>query len=128
MGRPKIIIDWEQLEKLCQIQCTLEEVAGWFQCSEDAIQSAIQEKHNETFTVFFKKHSSKGKVSLRRWQFRMAEYSPVMAIWLGKQYLGQVDKQECTNVIPEGFDIGIINQGQAVNGIQPKNMQKCIKI
>lgn len=42
MGRPKIIIDWEQLEKLCQIQCTLEEVAGWFQCSEDAIQSAIQ--------------------------------------------------------------------------------------
>ena len=31
-------------------------------------------------------------MSLRRLQFRMAEKSPAMAIWLGKQYLGQTDK------------------------------------
>lgn len=37
-----------------------------------------------------------GKISLRRSQFRMAEVNPTMAIWLGKQYLGQTDKQEVT--------------------------------
>ena len=35
-----------------------------------------------------------GKASLRRTQFRMAETSAAMAIWLGKQYLGQKDKSE----------------------------------
>lgn len=39
-------------------------------------------------------HSVGGKISLRRWQFKMAEHSVPMAIWLGKQYLGQRDSQE----------------------------------
>ena len=29
MGRPKIEIDKDQFEKLCNIQCTKEEIAGW---------------------------------------------------------------------------------------------------
>jgi len=33
-----------------------------------------------------------GFVSLRRKQFAMAEKNPTMAIWLGKQYLGQSDR------------------------------------
>lgn len=35
-----------------------------------------------------------GKVSLRRTQFRLAEKSAGMAIFLGKNYLDQSDKQE----------------------------------
>lgn len=35
-----------------------------------------------------------GRASLRRKQFAMAEKNPAMAIWLGKQYLGQADKKE----------------------------------
>jgi hypothetical protein len=33
-------------------------------------------------------------MSLRRYQFDLAKKSAVMAIWLGKQYLGQTEKQE----------------------------------
>ena len=34
---------------------------------------------------------SRGKVSLRRMQFRLAERSAAMAIWLGRNVLGQTD-------------------------------------
>ena len=37
----------------------------------------------------------KGRASLRRRQFKAAnDGNPTMLIWLGKQYLGQADKQE----------------------------------
>ena len=36
----------------------------------------------------------KGCISLRRHQWRMAESNATMPIWLGKNHLGQTDKQE----------------------------------
>ena len=48
----------------------------------------------ETFAEAFKKRSVGGKVSLRRYQFELAKKSAAMAIWLGKQYLGQTDHIE----------------------------------
>ena len=42
-----------------------------------------------TFKEFHQKYSAAGKISLRRSQFRLAESNATMAIWLGKQYLGQ---------------------------------------
>ena len=94
MGRPKIEIDWKQLKKLCNLQCTLEEISNWFECSEDTIERRIKEEHTITFAEFFKKHNAGGKISLRRNQFKLSEKSAAMAIWLGKNYLGQRDNQE----------------------------------
>ena len=37
-----------------------------------------------------------GQINLKRIQQRMANFNPQMAIWLGKQDLGQVDKQVIT--------------------------------
>ena len=37
-----------------------------------------------------------GKISLRRKQWQLAEKSASMAIWLGKQYLGQRDNVDVT--------------------------------
>lgn len=45
------------------------------------------------FSDVYKKYSAKGKISLRRYQFQQAEKSTAMAIWLGKQYLGQTEKE-----------------------------------
>ena len=91
MGRPKIYIDQKEFEKLCKLQCTLEEIAGWFDCSEDKIEMWCKETYLTTFSEIFKVKSQGGKVSLRRMQFKLAETSSAMAIWLGKQYLGQRD-------------------------------------
>lgn len=94
MGRPKIEINWDEFDKLCQLQCTLKEIAGWFDCSEDTIENRCKEVHGITFSDYFSKKSAKGKISLRRTQWKMAETNATMALWLGKQYLGQTDKNE----------------------------------
>lgn len=94
MARPRIEIDRKQFENLCFIQCTLDEIAYWFRCSPDTIERWCKRELNCGFAETYKKYSVGGKISLRRAQFRMAETNATMAIWLGKQYLGQTEKQE----------------------------------
>lgn len=93
MARPRIEIDGENFRKLCGIQCTLSEIASFFGCSEDTIERWCGRELKMNFADAFKKYSAPGKISLRRWQFRMAETNCSMLIWLGKQYLGQRDVQ-----------------------------------
>lgn len=90
-GRPKKEIDKKIFENLCGLQCTLEEIAGVFDCSVDTIERWCKREYRETFAEVYKKHSAKGKMSLRRIQFKLAEKSAAMAIFLGKNYLGQKD-------------------------------------
>lgn len=93
-GRPQIIIDPEQFEKLCGLQCSLIEIAGWFHCSPDTIENWCKREYHKNFSDVFKRFSVGGKISLRRYQFELAKKHPAMAIWLGKQYLGQKDSPE----------------------------------
>ena len=94
-GRPKIELDWNEFDKLCLIQCTLEEIADWFECSVDTIERRCKEVKNLNFAEYFKKNSVGGKISLRRSQFKAAnEGNTTMLVWLGKQYLGQRDKSD----------------------------------
>lgn len=90
-GRPKIEIDKEQFENLCYLQCTLSEIASWFKCSPDTIERWAKRTYSVNFAEAYKTYADGGKISLRRWQFRMAEKNVAMAIWLGKQMLGQRD-------------------------------------
>lgn len=92
-GRPKIEINQQNFESLCRLQCTLEEIAGFFKCSVDTIQNWCKTTYGENFSAVYKKHSDVGKISLRRYQFKLAEKNATMAIWLGKQILGQRDVQ-----------------------------------
>lgn len=96
MGRPKKEISKEHFEKLCGLQCTLEEIAGFFNCSTDTIERFAKSTYKKTFAETYKEYSVQGKISLRRHQFKLAEKSAAMAIWLGKQYLGQRDAQDVT--------------------------------
>ena len=43
VGRPKTKIDKQTFEKLCQIQCTLEEIAGFFYCCDNNIKNWCNE-------------------------------------------------------------------------------------
>ena len=45
-----------------------------------------------SFSEVFKQKRGIGKISLRRYQFELAKKNANMAIWLGKQYLGQKDE------------------------------------
>lgn len=93
-GRPTIKIDKDNFEKLCGLQCTLVEIAGFFNCSEDTIQRWCNRTYKMTFAETYKTHSQQGKIALRRYQMKLAEKSAAMAIFLGKQLLGQRDYSE----------------------------------
>lgn len=96
-GRPRIELsdkDWEQAEKMAYIQCTGEEIANVLGISYDTLERRIVENGYQDFAEWYKKHADGGKMALRRNQMRMSEKNAAMAIWLGKQYLGQSDKNE----------------------------------
>ena len=85
MARPKKEIDYEVVEKLASIQCTQEEIANFLDLSVRTLQ------RDDEFCRIYKKGQENGKMSLRRTQFKLAEKNTSMAIFLGKQYLGQKD-------------------------------------
>lgn len=91
-GRPKKEIDYATVEKLANIQCTQEEIASFLGISTRTLQ------RDEQFMELFNKGRESGKMSLRRIQWKHAEKSVPMAIWLGKQYLGQKDVIEASTI------------------------------
>lgn len=97
-------IDKKIFENLCFLQCTESEIAGVFDVDEDTLETWIKKTYNMRFSEVFKRKSASGKMSVRRAQFRLAENNATMAIWLGKQYLGQTDKVE-NQVDIQGIEI-----------------------
>lgn len=91
MARPRKEINREEFRKLCALQCTEEEIAGWFECSVDTLERWCKREYRENFAEVYKRYSADGKTSLRRYQFALAKTNATMAIWLGKQWLGQRD-------------------------------------
>ena len=96
MGRPLKEIDEDNFKKLCTLQCTESEIASFFNCDEDTICNWCKRTYGLTFSDAFKRFSASGKVALRRIQFRHAEKNAAMAMFLGKNWLGQTDKVEQT--------------------------------
>ena len=116
MARPRKEIDSEQFEKLCALQCTLKEIANWFKCSEDTIENWCKRTYTDEdgqpmgFSDAYKNYSVDGKISLRRFQFKMAEKNPSMAIWLGKQWLGQRDNMDMSLETTDSKEVEALNE------------------
>lgn len=94
--RPKEI-DQKQFENLCAMQCTKDEICGWFGITDKTLENWCKRTYKAGFSEVFHQKRGTGKISLRRYQWQMAEKNASMAIWLGKQYLGQKDHVETTN-------------------------------
>jgi len=88
-GRKPIEIDYDMAEKYSSIMCTQSEIASLLGVSLSTLE------HDPEFLRIHKKGMDKGKSSLRRMQYSAAKDGNItMQIWLGKQYLGQRDKQD----------------------------------
>lgn len=98
MARPRKEINQKTFEGLCALMCTLEEIAGVFDVSVDTIERFCKRTYHKNFAEVFKVKSAVGKTSLRRKQFKLADKSAAMAIFLGKNYLGQTDRYEQATV------------------------------
>ena len=96
-GRPRKEIDQRQFEEMCRIHCTLDEIAAICGCDSKTIETWCKRTYDGlNFSDVYKRFSSVGNKSLRRWQYEMAQSSVPMAIFLGKNWLGQTDKVETT--------------------------------
>ena len=94
-GRPRKEIDQVQFEKLCGLQCTHDEICGWFGIQDDTLNSWCKRTYDgRTFSEVFAEKREAGRISLRRAQWQLATKSAAMAIFLGKNYLGQSDHVE----------------------------------
>src|SRR6267154_4839394 len=85
----RVEIDFVELEKLCVLHCSDREIADWFGVSLRTIE---RRRHEPEFAAVMDRGRSKGKISVRRMQMKLLEAGNcTMAIWLGKNMLGQSD-------------------------------------
>ena len=110
MARPRKEIDQKNFESLCGLQCTKEEICGFFDVTDKTLENWCKRTYKSGFSEVFRQKRGKGKISLRRAQFQLAQKNANMAIWLGKQYLGQ----------KESVDMNMANKVTIVDNI-PRN-------
>ena len=93
-GRPPKQIDQTEFEKLCALQCTQSEICDWFDVTDKTLCGWVRRTYGKSYSEVYALKRQKGLISLRRAQFKLAEKNAAMAIFLGKNYLGQKNKDE----------------------------------
>lgn len=112
----------ELVATLSQFMATDEEIAAALSDEYEKItpDTLVNSNNKETFLEYKNKGQSRGKTSLRSWQFDTAKKgNATMQIWLGRQYLGQTDRQEIEEI--GGKDIVINVAPATVEDINEKD-------
>ena len=105
MARPKAKIDLVELEKLCTMQSTDDEVAAWFNVSPRTI---ARRRLVTKFREVMDRARAKGRVSVRRDLFRQSSAGNIAAtIFLSKNLLGYKDYINNEHSGPAGGPIQI---------------------
>jgi hypothetical protein len=100
-GRPKVKMGLEEVENLSRLNCTMDELAAYFEVDVRTVQLRAQKEPQ--FRAAIERGQAMGRLSVRRQQIRLLEQgNPTMAIWLGKQVLGQRDKFDTEVTIKDG--------------------------
>lgn len=103
MPRPESNIDLEELEKLCAMQCTDQEIASILGVSTRTIE---RRRKVQSFREAMERGKAKGRVSVRRNLFRLATSGNLGAnIFLAKNLLGYKDVVSNEHSGPEGGPI-----------------------
>ena len=105
MPRPRVKIDPVELEKLCSMQCTDEEIAAFFGVSA---RTLARRKQAKKYSEVFERAKAKGRISVRRYLFRLAANGNIAAaIFLAKNWLGMRDVVSNEHSGPDGSAIQI---------------------
>ena len=95
-GRPRKEFDKKAFTDLVGLGCSQEEICWYFRDENGKVANVdtLSRWCKRTFGSNFKEYYAKNggmalKIKLRRNQFKLSEKSAAMAIFLGKNYLGQ---------------------------------------
>lgn len=113
-GAPLKVIDWPKVDNMCQIQCTGEEIASVLDIDYDTLNAACKRENNIGISDYIAQKAPAGRASLRRRQYKAAmDGNATMLVWLGKNQLGQTDKNEISGPngkpIETNFTVTIVN-------------------
>ncbi|MTB53008.1 hypothetical protein [Lewinella sp. W8] len=112
-------IDWNEFEKLMTAGSSVREASAFFGFNEGYFYARVKEHYGVSKTSEVKERfQAKGNAEIRLKQYELGqgEKHPAMLIWLGKNRLGQSDKQE-TKVEAQ---VGI----QSINFSKPTNSEE----
>jgi len=111
-GRPRVVIDVEQLEQLAAINCSLAEMAAVMKCDQRTL--------TRRFAQAIEKGKLRGTSSLKKAQFSLAVNgkNATMQIWLGKQLLGQRDQRDAPVGDPQSLARGVREMVGALFAVQ----------
>jgi hypothetical protein len=122
MARPEAKIDPAELEKLCAMQCTDEEIAAFFGVSTRTVE---RRRKIQRFSDVMEQARAKGRVSVRRNLFRLASNGNVAAaIFLAKNLLGYRDVVANEHSGPDGRPISI-DSGRTCRTSPTKSWSNC---
>jgi hypothetical protein len=109
MGRPateSAKIDRAELEKLMRLYPSEQEAADWFDVTIKTLMRFIRKEFGSSFVQLREKSFTRTKVAIKRSQLEKAmKGDNTMLIWVGKQYLGQRDKNSHEHSGPDGNPI-----------------------
>ena len=112
MTRPLADIDWVDVEELAKAGCLGTEIAASYGIDPDTLYRRCETDLNMGFSKFLHQKRASGDRLLRKAQYELAlEKDKAMLIWLGKQRLGQSEKNEnvIKNPCGENFRTETIN-------------------
>ena len=102
-GRPKKEFDKKIFQDLVGLGCTQEEICWFFRdetgksANIDTLTRWCKREFDMTFQEYFRQNGCIAlKIQLRRNQMNLSKISAAMAIFLGKNLLGQTDRVEQT--------------------------------
>ena len=102
------------------LHCSDRELAGWFDVDVKTIERRRKEPE---FAAAMERGRCKGKINVRRMQMQLLERgNATMAVWLGKQLLGQTDRTEDPIHRPTVLVIGEHGILPAIEPAQPRGM------
>jgi len=97
------IVDWSLAGKMAEAGCVGTEIAAHFGMHADTLYRKCREEFGVDFTAWIAQKRSHGDALIKMAQFQAAitDKDRGMLIWLGKNRLGQADKNEVSNTIQE---------------------------
>ena len=100
-GRPKKEYDKKTFVDLVGLGCGADEICWFFRdetgkpANGDTLSRWCEREFGMTFQEYRRQNGAMAlKIKLRGYQLKLAEHSAAMAIFLGKNYLGQTDTAE----------------------------------